>query len=328
MFLEGGKQLHAATYHSRKAGAQRNAFPLMKSFLPLLFLSILAAGAALAKPLSWSELSALPLPPPGKQIAYGSGPQQFGELRLPKGAGPFPVVVLVHGGCWMAEFDYHYMTRLAAWLAERGVATWTIEYRRIGNAGGGWPGTFLDVAQATDALRKIAKDAPLDLQRVYAAGHSAGGELALWLATRARLPQESPLYAADPLPIRGVLGMAAITDLQTYRVGPPESCHASVEQLLGGEPEKVPARYAATSPVQRLPLGVPQIFIQGEEDTIVDPASVRAYVELAVKAGDRAEVLTVPEGGHFESSTPLPKTEATFEKALRLLLAPAGQKKG
>ena len=298
----------------------------MKSFLPVLFLSLLTAGAALAKPLSWSELSALPLPPAAKQIAYGSGPQQFGELRLPKGAGPFPVIVVVHGGCWQNEFDYHYMTRLAAWLADRGVATWTIEYRRVGDPGGGWPGTFLDVAQATDHLRKIAKDAPLDLQRVYAAGHSAGGELALWLASRARNPQGSVLYAADPLPIRGVLGLAAITDLQAYRVGPPGSCHASVDKLLGGETEEVPARYAAASPVQRLPLGVPQIFIQGEEDPIVDPASVRAYVQVAMRAGDRAEIIPLPEAGHFESSTPLPKTEAAFEKALRLLLGPAGGK--
>lgn len=323
MFLEGGKQLHAATYHSQKPGAQRNAFSFMKSILPILFVSILAAGFALGKPLSWSELSALPMPAPAKQIAYGNGPQQFGELRLPKGAGPFPVVVLVHGGCWMAAFDYHYMTRLAAWLADRGVASWTIEYRRVGDDGGGWRGTFLDVAQATDALRKIAQDAPIDLQRVYAAGHSAGGQLALWLASRACLPKESELYQPDPLAIRGVLGLAAVTDLVTYRVGPPGSCHSSVDQLMGGGPEKFPRRYAETSPRQRLPLGIPQIFIQGEEDPIVDPASVRAYVEAAVKAGDRAEVLPLPEAGHFEASTPRPKTEKIFERALRLLLRPA-----
>lgn len=265
----------------------------------------------------------MPLPVPAKRIAYGNGPQQFGELRLPKGAGPFPVIVLVHGGCWMAEFDYVYMTRLAAWLTDRGVATWTIEYRRVGDGGGGWPGTYLDVAQATDALRKIARNAPIDLQRVYAAGHSAGGQLALWLASRARLPKDSELYRPDPLAIHGVLGLAAVTDLVTYRVGSPGSCHSSVDQLMGGDPERFPGRYAVTSPRQRLPLGVPQIFIQGEEDPIVDPASVGAYVEAAVKVGDRAEVLRLPDAGHFEASTPLPKTEATFEKALHFLLTPA-----
>ncbi|PZR73306.1 MAG: alpha/beta hydrolase, partial [Chthoniobacterales bacterium] len=89
--------------------------------------------------MTWSELARLPLLVPGERISYGKGPQQFGELRVPKGDGPFPVVVLIHGGCWQAAFDYVYMTRLAAWLTERGVATWTIEYRRLGDDGGGWP---------------------------------------------------------------------------------------------------------------------------------------------------------------------------------------------
>ncbi len=261
----------------------------------------------------------MPLPAPGTRIVYGKRPQQFGELRLPKGAGPFPVVVLVHGGCWMAEFDYTYITRLAAWLAERGVATWTIEFRRVGEAGGGWPGTFLDVAQGTDQLRQIAQTAPLDLQRIFAAGHSAGGQLALWLATRSRLPNDSEIYRPDPLPIRGVLGLAAVTDLVQYRHGPTESCHGSVDQLLGGSPEKFPRRYAETSPRQLLPLGVPQIFIQGEADPIVGPGPVRDYVEAAKKAGDRAMLLPLASAGHFEAAVPRPRTEAVFEKALRWL---------
>jgi acetyl esterase/lipase len=293
----------------------------------LIFASVLLVAAAAGvdaapKVLSWSELSAMPLPAPAKRIAYGSAPQQFGELRLPKGAGPFPVVVLVHGGCWIAAFDYVYMTRLAAWLADRGVATWTIEYRRVGDKGGGWPGTFLDVANATDDLRNIAKTEPIDLKRVYAAGHSAGGQLALWLATRSRLAKESELYRLDPLPIRGVLALAAVTDLYEYRKGPAASCHGSVDQVLGGTPEKYPRRYAETSPRQLLPLGVPQIFIDGAEDPIVDPASERAYVEAAKKAGDRAELFLLPNAGHFEASVPLPQTEPIFEKALHLLLEP------
>lgn len=302
----------------------------MKSQLFLLSLLVPSAAAmgaraepsaspAPPKTLSLSELSRLPLPPPGKRIAYGSGPLQFGELRLPKGAGPFPVVVLIHGGCWMAAFDYVYMTRLAAWWADRGVATWTIECRRVGDKGGGWPGTFLDVAQATDSLRKIAQTAPLDTQRVFFAGHSAGGQLALWLASRARIPAESDLFLPDPLPIHGVLGFAAVTDLAQYRNGPPDSCHASVDQLMGGSPEKFSRRYAETSPRQRLPLGIPQIFIQGEADPIVERASVQAYVAAAKVAGDRAALLSLPDAGHFEASVPLPRTEATFEKAWRLL---------
>ncbi len=272
-----------------------------------------------AKTLSWSELSQMPLPPPGERIAYGAGPQQFGELRLPKGDGPFPVIVLVHGGCWMAEFDYVYMTRLAAWFVDHGFATWTIEFRRVGDPGGGWPGTFLGVASATERQKALSRDHPLDLTRVYAAGHSAGGQLALWLAARKKLSTESELFLKDPISIRGVLGLAAVTDLAQYRIGPPGSCHSSVDLLLGGAPEKVPQRYAETSPRQLLPLGVPQIFIQGQRDPIVDPASVRKYVEAAKKSGDRATILPLPTAGHFETSVPLPLTTPQFEEALRFL---------
>ena len=275
-----------------------------------------------AKTLSWGELTAMPLPPPGERIKYGDGPQQFGELRLPKGDGPFPVFVVIHGGCWQNAFDYTYITRLSAWLTERGFATWTIEYRRLGDDGGGWPGTFLDVANATDHLRQLASKSPLDLKRVYTTGHSAGGQLALWLASRAKLPESSELYAKEPLPVRGVLGLAAITDLAQYRIGPPKSCHSSVEPLLGGTPDQMRDRYAATSPVERLPLGVPQVFIQGEKDPIVNAGSVRAYVDAAKAAGDDVMLLPLDSLGHFETSVPLPSTEAALTEALRVLPAP------
>ncbi|CAN5346543.1 alpha/beta hydrolase [soil metagenome] len=270
--------------------------------------------------MSWSELSNLPMPPPGQRIAYGEGPQQFGELRIPEGRGPFPVIVLIHGGCWLNAFDYQYITRLAAWFSLHGVATWTIEYRRIGDAGAGWPGTFADAAKATDFVRQLAKQHPLDATRTFAAGHSAGGQLALWLASRGKLPADSVLHARAPLPIRGVLGLAAITDMARYRIGPADSCHSAVDAVLGGDPATVPQRYAQTSPAQRLPLGVPQVFIQGERDPIVDAASVRDYVERATRAGDHAIVLPLPLAGHFESSVPIPQTEPSLVEALRILL--------
>ncbi len=292
----------------------------MKILTSSLLASLLTIVVMRAEPLlSWSELSQMPLPASVAKIAYGDGPQQFGELRLPKGEGPFPVVLLIHGGCWQNEFNYVYMTRLGAWLAEHGVASWTIEYRRLGDDGGGWPGTFLDVARASDFVRQIAQSHPVDVKRVFAAGHSAGGQLALWLATRARLSESSELYIKDPLAIRGVLGLAAVTDLAQYRHGPAGSCHSSVEPLLGGTEEKIPQRYADTSPMQRLPLGVPQVFIQGERDPIVDPGTVRAYVEAAKQSGDHVVLLSIPAAGHFETSVIIPQTEPSFAEALRLL---------
>ena len=303
-------------------------FRLFILFLPFLLRVESAVADPLPSPspppktLSWPELSRLPLPVPGERIVYGDGPQQFGELRLPKGDGPFPVVVFIHGGCWLSAFDYVYMTRLAAWFTEHGFATWTIEYRRLGDDGSGWPGTFLDVARATDFLRQIAKTHRVDPDRTYAAGHSAGGQLALWLATRGKLSAESELFLKDPLPIGGVLGLAAITDLAEYRNGPADSCHSSVDQLLGGPPEKFARRYTETSPRERLPLGVVQVFLQGERDPIVAPASVAAYVEAAKKAGDRAYLLPLPGAGHFETSVPLPQNEAQLTEALHLLVEP------
>jgi acetyl esterase/lipase len=206
---------------------------------------------------------------------------------VPKGEGPFPVFVVIHGGCWLNAFDYTYITRLAAWLTERGVATWTIEYRRLGDEGGGWPGTFLDVANATDKLRELAPKSMLDLTRVYTTGHSAGGQLALWLASRATLPGASALFRKDPLPIRGVLGLAAITDLAQYRVGPPKSCHASVEPLLAARRKASRSATARRLPSSGCHSGIPQVFIQGEKDPIVSARSVRAYIEAAKGAVTR-----------------------------------------
>jgi len=200
--------------------------------------------------LSWPALSQRPLPPAGEHIAYGTHPSQFGELRVPAGAGPFPLLMLIHGGCWLSDFDYAYMSHWAAAITARGYATWTIEYRRLGASGGGGPATFTDVGNALDALRELAARRRLDLRHVAAAGHSAGGQLALWLAARPRLPASSAIRGADPLPIQAAIGLAAITDLAQYRIGPADSCHASVDPLLGGAPATVAERYAQTSPRQ------------------------------------------------------------------------------
>ena len=295
----------------------------LRALAAVLSLALTVGGCEASDPptLRWSELEKMPLPPPGLHIPYGTGPEQWGELRLPAGGaeGSVPVMIMIHGGCWQSEFTSTYFTRLAAWFTAQGFATWTIEYRRIGNEGGGWPGTFLDVAAATDKLRELARDHPIDLNRVYAAGHSAGGQLALWLASRGKSTTRDGLFVENPLRIRGVLGLAAITDLYTYRVGRPNSCNSSVDRLLGGSPETVPARYAATSPVQRLPLGVPQVFIQGARDPIVEPASVAKYIEAAKRAGDEVTLLSLPQAGHFETSVQLPASEPALREAIRLL---------
>lgn len=296
--------------------------PRLAALLVALALCAACGSPSRAGPLSWSEVERMPLPEPGQKITYGSAPQQFGELRLPPGAGPFPVAVILHGGCWLREFDYVYMTRLAARLTQTlGLATWTPEFRRIGDPGGGWPGTLLDAASATDHLRELARQHPLDLQRVLGIGHSAGGHLALWLAARPRLPPDSELYRPDPLPLRGVIGLAAIGDLLAYRVGERGSCNSAVDELVGGPPTRFPRRYSQASPMQRLPLGVPQWLVQGGLDPIVPAGSTQAYATAAKKAGDRVEVLLQAGAGHFDPAVPdslsWPAVEAAVKAALQ-----------
>lgn len=290
---------------------------------------LLAAGHACAQGgpanLTWADVAKLPLPPSDSQLPYDSDfPSQFGELRIPAGGGKAPVLILVHGGCWRSEFDYHYMTHLASWFVKHGVAVWTIEYRRLGEKGAGWPNSFHDVARAADWLRYVEKThSTLDLRRVFVAGHSSGAQLALWLASRGQLPESSELYRDRPIEIKGVLGLAAITDLEKYRQGPAGSCHASVDPLLGGDEARYPRRYREASPRQHLPLGMPQVFIQGERDEIVDPASVREYVDAAGKAGDRTLYLSLPTAGHFEPAVPGVQSEAALTQALDFLLKSA-----
>ena len=293
-----------------RAAAHRRDAALKTSRAGALLLALaalsVAPSSARAAPLSWGEVQALSLPAAGQRIAYGDDPLQFGELRLPAqtGAAPVPVLVLLHGGCWLNQFDYQYMTRLAAAFTQSGYATWTPEFRRVGDSGGGWPNTLRDAALATDDLAKLARRYPLDLGRVVAMGHSAGGQLALWLAARGKLPPDSPLYSPRPLRIHAVIGLDAITDLAAYRIGPADSCHAAVDQLMDGTPQTRPRRYAEASPLALLPLGVPQWLIQGGEDPIVSPESVRAYAAAAARAGDHVTVMELPGAGHFESAVP------------------------
>lgn len=293
----------------------------------LLAAALLGAGTACRTttppargPVTWGEIAAQPLPPADHRVAYGPGPQQFGELRLPAGPGPHPVVVLVHGGCWQAEYDLKHVTPVAAALTRAGVATWTVEYRRLGDEGGGWPGTFLDVARATDHVRELAARFPLDTTRVVTAGHSAGGHLALWLAARPGLPEESPVSTPSPLRVRGVVALAPITDLRAYGAG-TGSCNASVTPLLGGTPAQVEQRYALASPVERLPLGVPLRLVHGAADPIVPVAGARAFETRARAAGDDVRLEVVEGAGHFDVIAPFAPAWSAVERAVRELVA-------
>jgi len=267
-------------------------------------LGLAGAGAVSDPPglMTTAEALALPQPPPDHRIAYGPEPLQFGELRLPEGPGPHPVAILIHGGCWLAAYDLGYVSALAEALSAAGVATWSVEYRRVGDEGGGWPGTFADVGAAADFVRRLALEHPLDPQRVVAVGHSAGGHLALWLAGRERLAAGDELRGAAPLPLRGVVALAGITDLEAYAA--PTGCGAAVPGLLGGPPEEHPERLRRASPVAMLPLGAPAVLVTAEHDPIVPAAQASSFAAAAAAAGDRVELREVAGAGHFELVDP------------------------
>jgi acetyl esterase/lipase len=281
----------------------------------------LAAVAALVivrarQAQSSRDILTRPAPPADHRIAYGQNEFQFGDLRLPKGEGRRPVAIVIHGGCWMSEYGLSYMGHLSGALAEAGVATWSVEYRRVGNRDGGWPGTFEDVARAADHLRTIAKTYPLDLNQVVAVGHSAGGHLALWLAARKLLPKDSPVYSPDPLPLRGVVSLAGITDLR--RSG--TACDANVTQLMGGSANDKASIYGQASPIELLPLGIPSAIVQGSIDSIIPIAMAEDYADAAKKKGDQAKLVVIEKAGHFEVVDPKSFAwEAVRDEVLALL---------
>ena len=290
------------------------------SSLLLLLESCTHRHAAAAHPVTWDEISAAVAPPAGRRIAYGPAEQNFGELRLPAGPGPYPVAVILHGGCWRSQYGLSYMASFADALTRAGIATWSLEYRRVGDAGGGWPGTFEDVSRGADHVRTLARIEPLDLDRVVLVGHSAGGHLALWLAARRRLPPESPLLSPDPLRVRGVVALAGIPDLRSYSTG-PIPCNAAVASLMGGPPDAVPARYGQASPIELLPLGVSSRLLRGSLDDVVPAAQAENFAAAARARGDDAEARTIDGAGHFDLVAPFSAAWPEVAREVSAMLA-------
>jgi acetyl esterase/lipase len=271
--------------------------------------------------VTFEQVAAQAVASRGERIAYADeSAQQFGVLRLPAGEGPHPVAAIVHGGCWLADYDYAHVERMAEVLTERGLATWVIEYRRIGHDGGGWPGTFRDVARGLDHLRALAAQRRLDLARVVVVGHSAGGQLALWLAARPKLSAQSDLFVAEPLAVAGVVALAGIADLRTYARG-SGACNEAVPDLMGGLARSVGARYDEASPVELVPLGVPVRLVHGANDAIVPLEQSRRFVTAQRRANGDAVLDVIPRAGHFDVVAPFAAAWPAVEKRILELAA-------
>lgn len=240
--------------------------------------------------------------PSMQTLSYGEGPDQVGDLYLPEGEGPYPVVVLLHGGFWREQYRRDLMAPLAEDLVRRGWAVWNVEYRRVGASGGGYPQTLRDVSDAVDHLASIG--APLDLDRVAFAGHSAGGHLATWLATRSRLP-DGVVGSGPTVTPCAVVSQAGVNDLTRAArdAGGRGLGGGATRQLLDGTPEERPENYDVADPARNLPLSAPWLAIHGQDDDIVPVDQSRRFAEDLRAAGGTAELAVLP-GDHFAVLNP------------------------
>ena len=259
------------------------------SVLFILTLPVKGAGQ-----VSFSEIQALEYSTPNEVIPYGAGEYQFAEYWHPGTSEP-ALVILIHGGCWSNEYGLDHIRALASKLKGSGYAVWSTEYRRVGDAGGGWPGTFEDIA---DSLNYTDKLSNVNQRAKFVMGHSAGGHLALWVAAAGHLPLDSPLGKRIKTQIQGAIGLAPIADLAAYSLG-DNSCEVVTEKLMGGPAKALAERYALGSPSSLLP-SADSILIHGESDTIVNISQSLGYAA----SSPRASIISLKGLGHFDMINP------------------------
>lgn len=267
--------------------------------------------------MRWDTFNALPVAGPTDQISYGDNAAQIVDVWLPEGAGPHPVVLIVHGGCWQKSYaDRTQLSLAAEALRQHGLAVWNIEYRGVDEAGGGYPGTYLDVAAAADALRTAPEAFNLDTDRVVAYGHSAGGHLAAWLGARRNLPRDSPLASDDPLPLLAIINAGGLVDLEASKQKISD-CKVTLTPMLTGAASQARTDvFSDTSPARLQPISIMQYNVYGADDNIALPELGAAYTALVKANGGQSEFIEMSDTGHVELI--LPGTPA-FEMQAALL---------
>jgi acetyl esterase/lipase len=288
---------------AREDRAMRKSL-LVTIAVPLVCL--LVAASSPRKVMDWPELLDRPHAKADRTIRYGADPLEVADLWLPRRAGPHPTVLMVHGGCWRTEIaDRTVMDWIAEDLRRRGIAVWNVEYRGVDRPGGGYPGTFRDVAAAADALRGAATEYDLAIDRIVVVGHSAGGHLGLWLAARPGLPAASPLRVADPLPISAAISLGGLPDLASAHTPPGDACGAeTIEQLTGPATSARPDVYADTSPAALPPPAAAITLVNGMRDDTAPPSFATAYASKMRAKGKAVTIVTVPDEGHVELIAP------------------------
>lgn len=287
----------------------------MKPIVWLMIAALLTPSIAAARDMSPEDVRKLPATTPTLIDHYGPDALRIGELRMPQGKGPFPLVIVIHGGCWTKGFDTVRGTApMASALTAKGVATWNMEYRQIGDTGGGWPGSFADWAAGADHVRALAKRYPIDVKRVVVVGHSAGALAALWVAARPKTAKTSVVRGAKPLVVRAAVAIDGPGDLEPFIGADQAICGAPViTQLMGGTPKDVPDRYRDGSPFRALPLGLPQTLVAS---TVLNPKDAETYRAAAAAKGDAVTVVTTPDSDHFNIIAPGEPQWAAVEAAI------------
>ena len=288
-----------------------------------LLTPVAVAAQDAPKPLlTWPDLTERAKPAPDATVDYGTDPYQKVDVWVPQGKGPFPTVLMVHGGCWTTSIaDRSLMNWIADDLRKDGIAVWNVDYRGVDRPGGGYPGTFTDAAAAADALKTNARKYHLDAKHVVAVGHSAGGHLALWLAARGKIARTSPLYTRSPLKIAHAISLGGLPDLEATAASPDNGCGVEVVGKLVGAPGSRPDVYADTSVPRLLPLGVAQDLVNGQEDKIIPLRMGTDYVAAARAKGDSAELHIVAQTGHVELVAPETAAWATTKRLIRAAFA-------
>jgi acetyl esterase/lipase len=236
------------------------------------------------------DILQLPPPPADARLSYGTDRNQFGEIRLPKGNGRFPVVMNIHGGFWRAQYDLTHAGHLCAALTANGLVTWNVEYRRVGNPGGGWPGTFEDIRSAWRYVPQLAKKYPVDAGKALVMGHSAGGQLALCLA-------------AHDSSVKHVVSLAGVVDLQ--QAFEQHLSNNAVADFLGGKPNEVPEHYAEADPMKlTISHSTVQWLIHGASDDVVPSYFSRNYAQAKQQAGANVHYLEISTAGHYDLIDP------------------------
>jgi acetyl esterase/lipase len=246
------------------------------------------------------DILTLPPPPADQRLAYGSDPNQFADLRVPKATKRAPVLMNIHGGYWRAKYDLLHAGHLCAALTKKGFVTYNVEYRRVGNPGGGWPGTFEDIGNSYRYIKQVAARYSGEADRMIVMGHSAGGQLALCLA------------AHEPA-VAGAVSLAGVVDLQ--RAYDLHLSHDAVVAFLGGKPTDVADHYDDADPMRLQISQCRQIVVHGAADDVVPPAFSRDYVTKKKKANEKVELLEIDKADHFDLIDPRSAAWALVEKA-------------